>query len=144
MHQRFIPALFLTLSTFAIAPFILPAIAHQHFAKRDRISASIQFDSNSPIAKQPNAAEFLLTKNDRNLSLENCNCQIQVRDFRDRAITENLPLTDTTIEGKAAIATEITFPSPGSYTVVLSGQIQSTEPFEIRFPVTAIDRNPTY
>ncbi|NJL22627.1 MAG: hypothetical protein HC895_20330 [Leptolyngbyaceae cyanobacterium SM1_3_5] len=65
-------------------------------------------------------------------------------DFRDRAILQSLPLNPATIDGKAAIATEITVPASGSYTIVLSGQIQSSKPFEIRFPVTAIETSPTY
>ncbi|MBD2089112.1 hypothetical protein H6F67_04490 [Microcoleus sp. FACHB-1515] len=146
MHDRIIPTLFLSLSTLAIAPFIVPAIAYQQFANRDRVDATIHFSShNSPAAGRPSATQFLLTeKNDQPVSLANCNCQISVRDFRDRVILHNLPLSSSTREGKAAIATELTFPTSGSYTVVLSGQTQSSEPFELRFPVTAIDAKPTY
>lgn len=147
MYDRIIPTLFLSLSTLAIAPFIVPGIAHQHFASRDRVDATIRFQSNnSLIAGKPNATQFLLTaKNDQPVSRLSCNCQVSVHDFRDRAIVNRLPLSDTMIDGKAAIATAITFPASGSYTIVLSGQIQaSSEPFEIRFPVTAIHSTPTY
>lgn len=145
MSDRLIPTLFLSLSALAIAPFVVPAIAYQQFFS-NRIDATIQFSANSPPAVgKISTAHFLLSdKNNQPVPLSNCHCQVRVQDFRDRTIFSNLPLSAATIDGKAAIATEIVFSISGSHTVILSGQIQSSEPFEIRFPVTAVHTNPTY
>lgn len=144
MSDRFMPILFFSLSTLAISPFIVPGIVAQHFTNRDRIEASINLNSDNPIAGKPSTTQLILTANHQPISLLKCNCQVRVHDFRDRPILSDLPLADTTIDGKAAIATAIRFPNPGSYTIVLSGQLQSRKPFELRFPITAVDRNLSY
>lgn len=152
MQTKLVPTLFLTLSALAIAPFVVPAIAHQAqhqstAAGDGEMEAMIHLDpSDSPAAGSPSETWFVLKANNMPVPLANCNCEVMIYDSRNQMIMHGLPLSETMIDGQAAIATEITFPLPGAYTVVLSGQAQdgSFEPFEIRFPVTSVASTSAY
>ncbi|NEQ28822.1 MAG: hypothetical protein F6K28_59700 [Microcoleus sp. SIO2G3] len=153
LKTRFLPTFMLTLSALAIAPFILPAIAHQaqHQATSSTeggMEVMIHLDPNdSPVAGSSSETWFVLTApSGDNVPLANCNCEAMVYDANEQMVVHNLPLGATMVDDKEAIGTAITFPAPGSYTVVLSGQSQdgSFEPFEIRFPVTAVTSTSMY
>ena len=91
-----------------------------------------------PRAKQASPTWFMLTQRGGSLiPAENCACQVAVYNSDHQAIAQNSPLTTTLVETHQAIATTITFPTPGTYTVVLSGQSkdESFQPFELTFPV---------
>ncbi|GAB4228620.1 MAG: hypothetical protein Kow00121_57610 [Elainellaceae cyanobacterium] len=122
----------------------LPLVAHQQHqaTTAGAITATIHLDPNdTPHAGHPSETWFMLTQeNGTPILLDNCMCQVNVLDDQNQAIAELLPLSQISVEGQSAIGTEITFPEPGSYTVILNGTSEdgSFAPFELSFPVVAI------
>jgi hypothetical protein len=148
---RIVPIFILTVFGFSLAPLMLdlPSIAHrQQTMPAGQVGAMIHLDPNdSPHAGHPSQTWFMLTNPDGNvIPPSDCNCRVTVYDLQGTAIMSDLPLSSVSIHGQQAISTSITFPDPGSYTVVLSGQSQnnSFEPFELRFAVTAVNPNSDY
>ena len=144
MH-RILPFFIWTVCSSAIIPlaFALPLIAHQE-RMGTSVGAMIHLDPNdSPYAKKPTLTWFMLTRRGGSMiSPSDCNCHVAVYNARNQSIAHDLPLSTMSMEGHQkghqAIRTTITFPKPGAYTVVLSGQSKdrSFEPFELKFPVT--------
>ncbi len=91
-----------------------------------------------PRAKQASPTWFMLTQRGGGLiPAENCACQVAVYDSGHQEIAQNSSLTTTLVEAYQAIGTTMTFPTPGTYTVVLSGRSkdETFQPFELTFPV---------
>jgi hypothetical protein len=143
--KKILPVLISAVCGFSVTSLVhvLPAIAHQdQMSESGGVEAMIHVDPHdSPPAGQPRQAWFEITRADGSpISLSDCNCQVMVHDAQDRAILHDLSLASTSAEGEEVISTTITFPKPGSYSVVLSGESKdgSFEPFEIMFPITAV------
>jgi hypothetical protein len=143
--NKILPVLIAAVCGFSVTSLghVLPAIAHQdQMSTSGNVGAMIHVDPNdTPPAGQPRPAWFELTRADGSpIPLSDCNCQVMVHNAQDRAIIHDLPLASTSVAGEEVISTTITFPTPGSYTVVLSGESKdgSFEPFEIMFPITAV------
>ncbi len=144
MH-RILPIFIWTICSSSIIPlaFALPLIAHQE-RMGAKVGAMIHLDPNdSPYAGKPTLTWFMLTRRGGDMiSPSNCDCSVAAYDSRNQAIAHHLPLSTITLEGHKqgheGIRTMITFPNPGAYTVVLSGQAndKSFESFEVKFPVT--------
>ncbi|MBW4472161.1 MAG: hypothetical protein KME45_17410 [Stenomitos rutilans HA7619-LM2] len=142
---RLLPLFIWAMCSSAIIPlaFALPLIAHQEQTGAS-VGVMIHLDPNdSPYASKPTLTWFMLTRRGGNMiSPTTCNCRVTVYDGRNQAIARSLPLSTMELEGHQkghrAIRTTITFPKPGAYTVVLSGQAKdkSFAPFETKFPVT--------
>ncbi|MCL6433563.1 MAG: hypothetical protein K6T90_04985 [Leptolyngbyaceae cyanobacterium HOT.MB2.61] len=134
----------LTICGFVITPmaFARPLIAHQQTSAGD-VEVMIHLDpDDSPYAGKPTLTWFMLMRRDGDMiSPSSCNCRVVAYDSRNRAIAHHLPLSPIPIEGHQkgheAISTMITFPKPGSYTVVLSGNSKKGDfnQFELKFPV---------
>lgn len=142
---RILPTFISAVCGISLVPIfdILPLVAHQHQVNSvGAIGATIHLDPNdTPHAGHPSETWFMLTHQDGSpISLERCMCQVNVYNDQSVAIAQLLPLSDRRIAGQPAIETEILFPEPGSYTVVLRGTAEdgSFDPFELRFPVVAI------
>jgi hypothetical protein len=125
--------------TFAYVP---PPIAHQSRNISD-VEVMIHLEPDDfPYAGKPTQTWFMLTRrNGEMIAPSSCNCRIAAYDSRNQAIARQLPLSTMAIEGHKkdhqALQTNITFPKPGSYKVVVSGQAkdESFAPFEFSVPV---------
>ncbi|NJP12035.1 MAG: hypothetical protein HC866_23290 [Leptolyngbyaceae cyanobacterium RU_5_1] len=144
MH-KILPIFVSTVCGFSIAPLIIvpPLIAHQQ-QNAANVEVMIHLDpDDSPFAGKPTLTWFMLMRNNGDMiAPANCNCRVTAYDSGNKAIAHHLPLSTIQLEGHKkghqGIRTTITFPKPGSYTVVLSGQARdnSFNPFELKFPVT--------
>jgi hypothetical protein len=95
----------------------------------------------TPHAGHPSETWFMLMQpNGSVIPPVDCDCGAKVYDAQGEMVFHHLPFSTTWVNGYEAIGTRITFPAPGSYTIVLSGESTnaSFEPFEITFPVTAV------
>jgi hypothetical protein len=121
-------------------------IAHQQHeaatSASSTISVMIHLDpDDTPHAGHPSATWFMLMQPDGSvIPPSDCNCGARVYDAEGEMVFHHLPFSSTWVNGYEAIGTSITFPTPGAYTIVLSGESTnaSFEPFEIEFPVTAV------
>ncbi len=121
-----------------------PLTAHQKMMTDGDVGAMIHLDpDDSPYAKKPTLTWFMLMRRSGNMiSGSNCDCRVAAYDSRNRAIAHHLPISLMPLEGHQkeheVIRTMITFPKPGRYTVILTGQSkdESFAPFELKFPVT--------
>ncbi|WP_416673290.1 hypothetical protein [Egbenema bharatensis] len=121
-------------------------IAHQQHqavpSDSSGISVMIHLDpDDTPHAGHASETWFMLMQSDGSvISPSDCDCGARVYDTQGEMVFHHLPLSSTWVNGYEAIGTSITFPTPGAYTVVLSGESvnNSFEPFEIEFPVTAV------
>jgi hypothetical protein len=123
--------------------FTLSAMAHQpQMAASGNVGAMIHVDPmDSPPAGRSSQTWFTLTNADGSPILPStCDCRVMAHDAEGEAIAHHLPLSVDSINGQEAISTMITFPTPGSYMVILSGESKdgSFEPFEFMFPITAV------
>lgn len=142
---RIIPVFIWTVCASAIIPaiFVPPLIAHQQKTVDGNLEVMLHLDPNDfPYAKKPTLTWFMLMRrNGDYVSPDNCNCQVSVYNDRNQPIAPRFPLSKMQMEGHKkeheAIRTTITFPKPGSYTVVLSGRPKdgSFTPFELKFPI---------
>lgn len=141
---------------FVLLASALFSIAHQAITQQssahqanssETVNATIHLDPDDrPRAGQPSLTWFLLTQpNGDIISPSTCLCEVTVYNATDEAIAHDLPLSSIELEGHQAkghqaISTMITFPAPGDYTVVLSGQSKdgSFDMFILEFPVTAV------
>lgn len=93
----------------------------------------------SPYAGEPSFTWFHLTRTDGEaIALSDCTCELTVYDSQNQVIARP-PLSETDVDGhERPITTHITFPNPGSYELVFTGQpvAGKFEPFEIIVPVT--------
>lgn len=118
----------------------LLSIAANQITTTKTIAATIDLGpDNTPRAGKANLTEFVLTqKQGIAIPPANCTCQVAIYNANNQLIMRDLPLSATQQEGQQAISTIITFPTPGTYTLVLTGQSNdgSFEPFVLNFPVT--------
>ncbi len=116
-----------------------PALAHQVKAGAD-VGVTLHIEPNDiPQAGVATPVWFALTqRGGAVIPLADCDCRLTLYDGQNQAIAVP-PLTPTTAETYTAIpGTEITFPTVGTYTLVLTGTPQGEAdfaPFEFRFPV---------
>lgn len=146
--QRVFLACTLAVCGLSIEPSLhsLPLIAHQQHqtttSDSSTINVMIHLDpDDTPHAGHPSETWFMLMQPDGSIiPPADCDCRARVYDSEGETVFHHLPLSSTMVNGQEAISTNITFPSPGAYTIVLSGESNnaSFEPFEINFPVTAI------
>jgi hypothetical protein len=146
MMHKMIAFFISSICSISIAPMIiaLPLIAHQNQTPMtDEVGAMIHVDPDDmPHVGKPSLTWFMLSQNNGEMiAPENCDCRVMVYDAENEAIAHHLPLSVTTVEEQPVLSTMITFPSPGVYTVVLSGESEndSFEAFELRFPITAVN-----
>lgn len=132
--------------TFVPMIIALPLIAHQSrmtTTSSDGVEAMIHVDpDDTPLAGQDSQTWFMLSQtNGRMISLERCNCQVMVYNASNEPIADDLSLSTLSVQGHDVISTTINFPAPGPYTVVLSGTAkdESFAPFELEFPITAVN-----
>jgi len=137
--DRILPIFILSVIGISMSPLIgaLPSLAYRQMSSA--VGASLHLEPHDmPRAKQASPAWFMLTQRGGSLiPPQNCACQVAVYDSNHQAIAPNLPLSTTLVESHQAIGTTMTFPTPGTYMVVLSGRSQdeSFQPFELTFPV---------
>lgn len=145
MHRKLV-ALTAIICGFAIAPSIniAPLHAHQQQTNANSVGAMIHLEpDDSPHAGKPSTTWFMLTRPNKDIiAPSKCNCRVVVYNAQKQRIFHHLPLSTMPVEGHQkgheAIRTTITFPKPGSYTVLLSGESKdgSFNPFKLTFPVT--------
>ncbi|NJR37546.1 MAG: hypothetical protein HC781_00295 [Leptolyngbyaceae cyanobacterium CSU_1_4] len=117
----------------------LNAIAHQHMMV-GTVQATVHLEpDDSPYAKIPSLTWFHLSHpQGETIPLANCNCNLVVYDSRNQPIAYP-QLSEADVEGhERPISTSITFPTPGLYQLVLTGEPKgdSFQPFELTVPVT--------
>jgi hypothetical protein len=115
------------------------AIAHQHLTV-GTIQATVHLDpDDSPHATIPSLTWFHLSHPDgETIPLSNCNCNLVVYDAQNQPIAHP-QLSETEVEGhEKPISTSITFPTPGTYQLVFTGEPKGDDfqPFELTVPVT--------
>ena len=138
MH-RLLPLFILSIFGISFAPLIgaLPSIAYRQMTSA--VGASMHLEpQDTPRAKQASPTWFMLTQRGGGLiSPESCACQVAVYNVSNQAIAQNSPLSVTSVEAHQAIGMTLTFPTSGTYRVVLSGRSkdESFQPFELTFPV---------
>ncbi len=129
--------------------WVLPLDAHQKKKAPNSLGAMIHLQPNdSPYAGKSTETWFMLTRpGGAMVSPATCNCRVVAYEAskpgsQPNWTTDRLPLARLDMagheKGHQAIRTDITFPKPGSYVVVLSGSSRdgSFSPFELKFPVT--------
>ena len=117
----------------------LSAIAHQHLSIGD-VQATVHLEpDDSPHAGQPSLTWFHLMRSDgETVPLADCTCNVVVYDSQNQPIAQP-QLAEAEVEGhERPIATNITFPNPGTYQLVLTAQPKEDQfkPFELKIPVT--------
>lgn len=138
---RFMPVICGLLGAATIA--VSPLAAHQQQNTTD-LDVMIHLDpDDSPYAQKPSLTWFMLMrKNGDMVSPAACNCRAIIYDSRNQVIDRNLALSTMSIPGHKkehqGLRTMITFPKPGKYKVVFSGQAKdnSFKSFNLAFPVT--------
>ncbi len=128
----------------AIAPiFTTPPLDGHQPQAIGKLEVMVHLNPNgSPYAGKPSKTWFMLMqRNDNVISSIHCDCNVAVYNVYNQAIADHLPLSVTPVAGHhqahQVIRTTITFPHPGTYTVVLSGHSTngSFTSFVLRFPV---------
>jgi hypothetical protein len=141
MH-RILPIFILSVFGISLAPLIgaLPSIAYRQMTPSATVGATMHLEPNDmPHAGQASQTRFMLTQRGGSIiPPAKCRCEIAIYDAGNRAVGTNVnrrPLSAMSANPQA-IGTTVTFPTAGTYTVVLSGQAedQSFEPFELIFP----------
>lgn len=116
------------------------SIAANQMTPSETIAATINLDpTNAPQAGQASLTRFKLTQaTGEMISPSNCACQVAIYNADNQLIMRDLPLSTLPIAGQQSISTIITFPTPGTYRLVLTGQSHdgSFEPFVMNFSVT--------
>lgn len=142
--MKILPVLISVVCGFSLPMLAAPqSIAHQqHQATSGDMAAMIHVNpSDTPRVGADSQTWFTLTQpNGQPASLANYDCHVTVRNAQNQAIVSHLPLAIVPMDGQEALGTTINFPAPGSYTVVLSvtAKDNSSAPFEIAFPITAV------
>lgn len=114
------------------------AIAHQHMTA-GTIQATVHLEpDDSPQSKVPSLTWFHLSHPDGEaISLSSCTCNLVVYNAQNQPIAYP-QLSETEVEGhERPISTSITFPAPGTYQLVFTGEPKEDEfqPFELTIPV---------
>lgn len=142
MMNKLIAVFVSTVCGFSVALTMgnLFSIAANEITTTKTIAATIHLGpDNTPRAGEASLTEFVLTqKQGTVIPPKNCTCQIAIYNANKQLIMRDLPLSVMQKEGQQAISTIITFPTSGTYTLVLTGQSNdgSFEPFVLNFPVT--------
>jgi hypothetical protein len=115
------------------------AIAHQDITV-STVQATIHLEpDDSPYAKVPSLTWFHLSHPDgETIPLSDCNCNLVVYDAQNQPIAQP-QLAEAEVEGhERPISTSITFPTAGTYRLVLTGESKGDDfqPFELAVPVT--------
>jgi hypothetical protein len=115
------------------------AIAHQDVTV-ETVKATVHLEpDDSPYATIPSPTWFHLSRPDgETIPLSNCNCNLVVYDEQNQPIAYP-QLSEAEVEGhEQPITTSITFPTPGIYQLVLTGEPKENDfqPFELTVPVT--------
>lgn len=115
------------------------AIAHQDVTV-GTVEVTVHLEpDDSPYAKIPSLTWFHLSHPDgETIPLSNCNCNLVVYNAQNQPIAQP-QLSETEVEGhEQPISTNITFPTPGTYQLVLTGEAKGDDfqPFELTVPVT--------
>jgi hypothetical protein len=140
-------SLMMTAGLVIAVPFLSmqPISAHQTQADPDsNVIVMIHLDpQDSPYAGKSTLTWFMLTRsNGEMIAPTTCNCQVKVYNGKNVEIANHLPLSLMSVEGHEvghkAFRTQITFPKPGTYTVVVLGTAKdkSFSAFERKFSVT--------
>jgi len=145
--QRLLPIFIWTVCGLAIVPPLVmmpPLSAQQYVTPSSRVNAMIALDPSDVLyAGKPTMAKFMMTRSNGDaIAPSECNCQVKVYTGYKEAIAHDLPTptiraTDHQAKDQAILAA-ITFPKPGAYIFVLSGQArdQSFDAFQLKFSVT--------
>lgn len=116
------------------------SIAANQISPPETIAAEMHLASDkAPRAGQANLTQFTLTQAEgETISPANCACEIAIYNANNQLIMRDLPLSILMQEDRQMISTIITFPSPGTYRLVLTGQFQDGrfEPFVVNFPIS--------
>jgi hypothetical protein len=151
--RKVLPILMTTVLGVSLAPLIgvLPLEAHQQKMAANSVGAMIHLEpEDKPYAGKSTMTWFMLTRpGGAMIPAATCNCRVVAyaagkSDSKTKSawMNDRLPLSMMDMaghqKGHQAIRTNITFPKPGSYVVVLSGKAKdgSFDPFEMKFPVT--------
>lgn len=115
------------------------AIAHQDLTV-GTVEVTIHLEpDDSPYAKIPSLTWFHLSHpNGETIPLSNCNCKLVIYDAQNQPIAQP-QLSEAEVEGhEQPISTSITFPTSGTYQLVLTGESKGDDfqPFELTVPVT--------
>jgi hypothetical protein len=115
------------------------SIAANQVTAPKTIAATIDLAPNhAPRAGQASLTQFRLTQaKGEIIPPANCACQIAIYNADQHLIMRNLPVSTMQVEGQPVISTIITFPAPGVYRLVLTGQANdgSFKPFVLNFPI---------
>lgn len=116
------------------------SIAANQLTTSETIAATVDLDPDSaPHAGKASLTRFTLTQTAGEIvPASNCDCQIAIYNAKNQLIMRNLPLSVLPYQGQQTISTVITFPTSGTYRLVLTGQSNdgSFKPFVLNFPVT--------
>jgi hypothetical protein len=149
--RKILPICMATVLGVSLAPLIgmLPLDAHQQKTTPKSVGAMIHLEPDDlPYAGKSTMTWFVLTRRGGAvISPATCDCQVVAygadkQGSKTNWTTDRLPLSTMAMaghqKGHQGIRTNITFPKPGSYVVVLSGKSKdgSFNPFEVKFPVT--------
>jgi hypothetical protein len=115
------------------------AIAHQDLTV-ETVQATVHLEpDDSPYAKIPSLTWFHLSHPDgETIPLSDCNCNLVVYDAQNQPIAQP-QLSEAEVEGhERPITTSITFPTPGAYQLVFTGEPKGDDfqPFKLTVPVT--------
>jgi hypothetical protein len=126
-----------------------PLEAHQQKMTSNGVAVTIHLEpKDSPYVGKPTLTWFMLAqRSGEMIAPATCNCRVVAyaaskQGDKPTWTSNRLPLSTMDMaghkKGHQAIRTNITFPKPGAYTVVLSGQSKngSFQPFEMKFPIT--------
>lgn len=142
MMHKLLAAFISAVCGFSVALMIgnLFSMAVNRIKTTETIAATIQLDpSNIPRAGQASLTKFVLTQSEgQTVPPANCDCQIAIYNENNQLVMRDLPLSAIQSAGQQSISTIITFPTPGAYRLVLTGQSYngSFAPFVLNFPVT--------
>jgi hypothetical protein len=117
-----------------------PSIAHQQMSATDSVSAMVHLEPNdTPQAGTPSLTWVMLMNSDGSeIAPSSCACRLAIYDANDRRIAHHISLEETSVDGEMMLATSLTFPEPGTYTLLLTAESSddSFESFELKVPVT--------
>ncbi|WAL59640.1 hypothetical protein [Thermocoleostomius sinensis] len=117
-----------------------PSIAHQQMSATESVEAMVHLEPNdTPQAGTPSLTWVMLMNPDGSeIAPSSCACRLAIYDASDRRIAHHISLEERSVDGQMMLATSLTFPDPGTYTLVLTAEPSdgSFEAFELKFPVT--------
>jgi hypothetical protein len=119
---------------------VTPSIAHQQMNATESVSAMVHLEPNdTPQAGTPSLTWVMLMNPDGSeIAPSACACRLAIYDANDRRIAHHIALEEMPVDGQMMLATSLTFPEPGTYTLLLTAEPKdaSFEAFELKLPVT--------